>query len=151
MVQKFKKELRTTKGKMILFLAISSLALGAWVSLESRADVSSLDSKPEIEEIVLEIRDMMFGDNNPTILIRPGQTVRITVTNLDPGMKHDFQIPATNISTRVLEYGEKDFVLVNFPTSNEFSYQCSLHALMMWGRLIVSDELALQGKYILPQ
>ena len=143
MVREIKKQLGTAQGKMIIFLVTSCLIFLGWVNLESKANIPS-DSLEETREIVLEIKNMTFGNNNPTIFIRPGETIRITVHNLDPGMKHDFAIPQAKISTRALEYGEKDSVLVNFPTQQETDYQCSFHALMMQGRIVVTDELVLQ-------
>lgn len=138
MAQYVKKQIKTPGGKFVAFIFFSTLLLVGWVNL----DASSPGKMPEdnIREIVLEIRNMAFGDNNPTLYLKPKETVRFVILNLDTGMKHNFLIQETDVATKILNYGEKEAVLFTAPSEEgELDYLCSLHALMMRGRLVISD------------
>ena len=138
MVEKIKKELRTTKGKSILFIVLCIiLALGWFLK---GAVIAAAPSKSSVREIVFKIQNMTFGENNPTIFIAPGETVRFTIYNFDKGMKHNFNIEGTEISTRILHYGEKESVLFSSPTVGEWTYFCHPHSSLMRGRLIVHQK-----------
>ena len=61
----------------------------------------------EPREILVVARQMSFyvGDGqteNPTIQVRPGERIRITLVNRDPGFDHDFAVAAWDVSTPVL-------------------------------------------------
>ena len=138
MVQYVKKQMKTPGGKFVAFIFFSALLLVGWVNL----DASSPGEIPEdnIREIVLEIRNMAFGDNNPTLYLKPKETVRFVIHNLDTGMKHNFLIQETEVATKILDYGEKEAILFTAPLEEgELDYLCSLHALMMRGRLVIGD------------
>jgi plastocyanin len=138
MVQYVKKQIKTPGGKFVAFIFFSALLLVGWVNL----DASSPGKTPEgnIREIVLEIRDMVFADNNPTLYLKPKETVRFVILNLDTGMKHNFLIQKTEVATKILDYGEKEAILFTAPSEEgELDYLCSLHALMMRGRLVIGD------------
>jgi plastocyanin len=138
MVQYVKKQIKTPGGKFVAFIFLSALLLVGWVN----SDASSTGKMPEdnIREIVLEIRNMAFGDNNPTLYLKPKETVRFVILNLDTGMKHNFLIQETAVATKILDYGEKEAVLFTVPSEEgELDYLCSLHALMMRGRLVIGD------------
>ncbi len=132
------KQIKTPGGKFVAFIFFSALLLVGWVNL----DASSPEKMPEdnIREIVLEIRNMTFGDNNPTLYLKPKETVRFVILNLDTGMKHNFLIRETDVATQILDYGQKEAVLFTAPAQEgELDYLCSLHALIMRGRLVIGD------------
>ncbi len=136
MVKRIKKELRTWQGQSVLGVTICLIALTMLFKMEMITSAKSSDDG--IREIKLEIRSMAFAGNNPDLHVRPGETVRFIIHNLDPGMKHEFQIPGTDITTRLLEYGEKDTVLYQAPDEEkEMQYICNRHSLVMHGRLSV--------------
>ncbi len=135
MVKKIKQKLQTPRGWLILCILLGVLFLVGWVA------TSTESSTRNIRDIVLEIRGMAFAGNNPDIHIYPGETVRFIIHNLDPGMKHNFTITETNLSTRLLNYGEKETILFTPPTEGQWVYFCAPHAARMRGILQVSREL----------
>ena len=83
---------------------------------------------------------MAFGDNNPTLYLKPKETVRFVIHNFDLGMKHNFLIQETDAASEILDYGEQAAVLFTAPSDEgELTYECSLHALMMRGQLVIGD------------
>jgi plastocyanin len=144
MVKTIKKELGTWRGKMILFVAICVITSLTLIRMETMTSANLIEGG--IRTIELEIRNMTFGVNNPTIDLRPGETVRFVITNLDPGMKHEFNIEGTEVHSRLLRYGDKDSVLFHTPMADEkLVYVCSLHSLKMRGFLHVNNELAFRN------
>lgn len=138
MVQYIKKQIETPRGRCGAILFFGSLLLVGWVSLGASPTGKVADNN--IREIVLEIRSMTFGDNNPTLYLKPHETVRFVIYNLDRGMQHNFLIQGTELATRILEYGDKESLLFTAPAEEgEWIYACSLHALMMRGRLVIGD------------
>jgi len=134
MVAEIKREIQTPRGKLILLLTICLFVFIGWVTMKT---ATSAESVTDIREITFEIRGMAFGDDNPTIQIRPRETVRFTIHNLHPGMKHNFAIVGTDIRTRLLSYNEKESILFRRTAEGEWVYQCDPHAAQMNGRLIV--------------
>ena len=104
MVKEIKRELRTFRGKVILVISVMFIASSIWVNMGTSTQANPPDQN--IRVIELEIKGMVFGDNNPDIYLSPGETVRFVITNLDPGMTHEFKIKGTEIKTRALEFGE---------------------------------------------
>src|SRR5262245_4741692 len=96
-------------------------------------------------EIVLVADDMAFyieGSNvpNPAIVMKPGEEVRIVVTNQDPGITHGFSIPALHISMDGIEAGTTTSRSFRAPARPErLEYVCPPHALMMKGALLISE------------
>ena len=135
MVKNIKKELKTLRGQVVLAIVICAVTLLGWLAMGRQT--AGATTQPNIRDIVLEIRSMTFGDNNPTIYIDPRETVRFIIHNLDQGMEHNFNIKGTNISTRLLKYGEKETVVFQQPTVGEWIYFCTPHAPMMNGRIVV--------------
>ena len=136
MVEQIKKGLKTPQGKLkfsLMTIVMMLFAVSA-MGLVSPAKPAVKD----IRNIVLEIRNMAFGDNNPTIYLDRGETVKFVIHNLDPGMKHNFTIDGTDIRTPLLDYDEKESVLFTAPaTEEERVYFCMPHALHMKGLLRV--------------
>jgi len=140
MVKQIKRELRTFRGKVFLALLIMLFASSIWFYASTSTQANPVEQN--IRVIELEIKDMVFGNNNPDIYLLPGETVRFVITNLDPGMTHEFKIRGTDIKTRALEFGEQDSIIFQTPeTENDLMYICSWHALSMRGNLFVRSEL----------
>jgi|GEM_PF-2256332 len=138
MVKKIKNQLKTPQGKFLFLMMLGCILFFGWLNLGA----SNSNDVIEIRDIVLEIRGMAFAENNPTILISPKETVRFVIYNLDPGMKHNFNIEGTDISTPLLNYGEKESVLFTPTTEGQWVYFCAPHAKMMRGILQVTKKLA---------
>ena len=138
MVQYIKKQIKTPRGKLAAFILFSGLLFAGWVNLD--ASTTENIQEENIREIVLEIRNMAFGDNNPTLYLKPKETVRFVIHNFDLGMKHNFLIQETDVASEILDYGEQAAVLFTAPSDEgELTYECSLHALMMRGQLVIGD------------
>ena len=139
MVKKIQKELKTFRGKVILVLSMMFFTSIIWFYMDTNTQANPPDQN--IRVIELEIKNMVFGNNNPDIYLLPGETVRFVITNLDPGMTHEFKIRGTDIKTRALEFGEQDSIIFQTPqTENDLLYICSWHALTMRGNLFVRSE-----------
>jgi len=139
MVKEFKRELKTIRGKIVLFISVCIISAAGWVITEKGSAANQNDLR--VREIVLEIQDMTFGDNNPTILLQQNESVIFTIINLDRGMKHNFAIPGTYVNTPLLEYNQKVSVHFQANEVGEKIYQCNPHASMMNGRLIIQKSL----------
>lgn len=136
MVKMLKKELQTKRGRLVLLMGMSLIA--AFFVVGAVSKTSAKVSKRDIRNIEFEIRGMAFGNDNPTIQLRSGETVRFIIYNFDKGMKHNFSIEGTDVHTRIINYGEKDSVIFHVPkTEKEMVYLCDLHALTMRGALSV--------------
>ena len=101
-------------------------------------------SKPAPREIALVARDMAFylpddPTPNPTLVVAPGESVRVTLVNEDRGMLHDWAVAAWRASTGLIP-GDGSRVSVVFRAPDEpgeHEYVCSTHAMLMRGRLEV--------------
>jgi plastocyanin len=104
-------------------------------------------SRSEVREIRLVARDMAFyleedpDTANPTITVTAGESVRIVLKNADQGLQHDFAVPATKASTKLLRFGNQDAVVVKVPTTpGTYEYVCLPHRPMMRGEIrVVTD------------
>jgi len=139
MVQEIKRELNTFRGKAILLASVIMITIAGWVITEKGSAANQNDLR--IREIVLEIQDMTFGDNNPTIILQHNESVIFTIINLDRGIKHNFAIPGTYVNTPLLEYNQKVSVHFRATEEGEKIYQCNPHASMMNGRLIIRKSI----------
>lgn len=96
-----------------------------------------------VREVRLVVRDMTYyldgsTEPNPTLQFRAGEQVRLVLKNDDPGMDHDFVIPAWDTRTKLLEGRGEDMVLVKVPdTRGTETYQCTPHSGMMRGSIRV--------------
>jgi len=148
MVKIIKKELRTWRGKAILSCAIAAVSCTVFFSFDTVTQAKQTESVIRVIEI--EIKDMMFGRNNPDIYVSPGETVRFVVINMDPGMLHDFRILGTDVKTRNLKFGQKDSVVFRAPQEEfELVYICTWHAIDMVGKLLVRSNIPVSSSIAL--
>jgi plastocyanin len=122
-----------------LYLPLLGLALVAGVALAAGGN-----ARKETRTLALTARGMAFyqeGDPtpNPVIVVRRGERVRLTLTNQDPGMSHDFAVEALELATQPLTQADTATTLVFEAPSQpgESEYVCTFHALMMKGILRV--------------
>jgi plastocyanin len=124
-----------------LVIAALVIAVVAAAGLATRAG-----ARAGVREITLVGRDMAFyvdgqSSPNPTIAVRPGERVRITLRNETPGIVHDLAIDALGIATSPLKAGDTDTLEFRAPDrSGRYDYHCRPHALMMRGVLDVTEE-----------
>ena len=100
-------------------------------------------SSDRAREIHLVARDMTYylagqDEPNPTLHVRPGERVRIRLTNHDAGMSHDFGIRAWKRGTGLIAGpGEAAVEFVAPQAPGEASYACTPHGEMMRGTIHV--------------
>ena len=120
----------------VVFVVAAVMAMAAMGSTTRR----------EVREISLVARSMAFYTDggtapNPVLYARPGERLRITVTNDAPGMIHDFAIDALAASTSTLIAGQVASIEITVPAkAGEYEYRCRPHALMMKGVLKVLPQ-----------
>ena len=126
---------------LLVVAAIGALAL---VPLVARDVLNGADTGPPMREIHLVAKDMTFyvaGEEapNPTLHARPGERLRIILSNTDVGMSHDFVIRSWSVNTRLLKGKGQDRIEFTVPnTRGSHVYSCSPHAEMMGGEIVVN-------------
>ena len=95
-------------------------------------------------EITLVARGMAFflesepAIPNPTLRLKAGERVRITLRNEERGFTHDFAVPAVDAATDLISWNEDADVTFDVPDRpGTYDYVCEPHAMMMRGRIIV--------------
>jgi plastocyanin len=105
--------------------------------------VSSPNAAP-VREIVLIAKDVAFhkagepSQANPTLRLKKGETVRLTLINQEPGqVLHCFSIGGLAVKTsRDLATGESETLTFRPTEDGVFSYACLMHP-MMAGKILV--------------
>ncbi|MCH7847764.1 MAG: cupredoxin domain-containing protein [Planctomycetes bacterium] len=97
-------------------------------------------------EITIVAKNMVFsvpsletsGEVNPTITVKRGQRVTITLRNDDAGMLHDLVIEGLDVRLEVVSCGETTRLTFTVPREpGEYVYLCSFHPRRMRGVFIV--------------
>ncbi len=97
-------------------------------------------------EITMVAKNMVFsvpslessGEANPTITVKRGQRVTITLRNDDAGMLHDLVIEGLDVRLEVVSCGETTRLTFTAPREpGEYVYLCSFHPRRMRGVFIV--------------
>ena len=98
-----------------------------------------LSSTPS-REITLVAKGMAFylasdlNTPNPTIMVRAGERVRLTLRNEDRGITHDFALAAADADLDPLKWNESATVTFDAPARpGTYEYVCRPHQLMMRG------------------
>ncbi|HEX7086668.1 MAG TPA: plastocyanin/azurin family copper-binding protein [Vicinamibacterales bacterium] len=122
--------LRNRRAVLALVVLVTAAVAGVLVS--------RLTARGDVREIELTARSMAFyapgSDANPTLVVRPGERVRIVVRNETPGMVHDLSIDAFGVSTRLLNAGETGTLEFTAPReTGRHEYVCRPHSVMMRG------------------
>ena len=117
--------------------AVLPLAVGA-VSLLLLLPLAA-STRTAVRDITLVARDMAFyldggSEPNPTIQVRTGETVQLTVLNRDPGLKHNLTIEALGLDMPLLETDASMRVRLRAPSRpGRLPYVCAPHSEMMRG------------------
>ena len=98
-------------------------------------------------EVVLVARGMTFilpsdpATPNPVIPLRAGERVTITLRNEAPGLVHNFEIPAWNVTTELIRAGETTTVTFDVPgPPGRVEYTCRPHSELMRGFIEVTPS-----------
>jgi plastocyanin len=117
-----------------IILTVGLLGLGGAIALLPLVAQSS-----EPRDIVIVAKQMSFVAaggtlSNPTIRVRAGERIRITLVNEDSGVDHDLAVPAWSVATRVVQGAGEASVVFRAPDQRGTTrYICSLHQSMMIG------------------
>lgn len=130
----------TVRTRVILSITFV-LALGGLVDLVALLPLGARSLEPR--EVVVIARAMSFhvGDGvtaNPIIQVAPGERIRITLINADPGFEHDFAVKAWRVHTPILHGEGRTSLVIQAPDEpGRATYVCSMHELMMKGTIEV--------------
>lgn len=118
--------------------AVAIMAALSWLPL------GAADRESDAREIVLVVRNMAFhpvgqpGTMNPTLVLPARSRVRLTLRNEEPGVTHNFAIPAWKVdSGNLVGPGEVRVEFVVPEAKGPEAYQCTPHARMMRGEIVV--------------
>ena len=123
-------------GVSVATLAVLFLLTGLLGSMTPRGEAGE-----SVRQIVLEARNLTFGEGNPTLMLEPGERVRLIVVNNDPGVLHSITLPG--IDDRVYHVGWGEEVELEFTAPQQeggFEYICPQHMPNMKGRIVVQES-----------
>jgi plastocyanin len=127
----------TQQAKRVSGVILVAVAAAGVVAFLVAAGMRS-EAEPEtIREIVLEARGTSFDGDNPTLVLRPGERVRVVVRNDDPGVEHSIAIPELGIERRDVGPGEQVAFEVEAPQHGVIDYVCPQHLPLMKGKIVV--------------
>jgi plastocyanin len=118
-----------TLGVAVIGASLLLIGKGAgWGRTEAPAQV-----------IVLEAKAIKFNGGNPTLEVRRGVPVEITIRNQETGMiPHDFAVVGLALRTpKPLQPGEASTLRFTPSRPGDYGYVCTLHPGLMDGRLVV--------------
>jgi len=128
---------RMSKRSLALLLLIAGVAILAG-AMSSSAGAT--------REVTLVARGMAFyleddTTPNPTIRARPGETIRLVLSNETPGVLHDLALAQLGVSIAPVKAGSIGSISLRLPSGpGAYDYVCRPHAQMMRGRLLVDVE-----------
>jgi hypothetical protein len=132
---------KTVCSRRLVGLGIIATLAVLGLSLSGRGH-----DRSQMREIVLVARAMRFYVDgttaaNPTLHVRTGDQIRLTVRNDNPGLIHDLVIDSLRVVILPLKAGEVRSIDVRIPdTPGRYEYYCRPHALMMRGELYVTRD-----------
>lgn len=125
--------------KTMLSLAVACTFLVAGGLTIGKGVVLGKNPSRAPQKIQLQAKAGRFNEVNPTLEIRRGVPVEITIRNDEPeAIPHDFALVGLGVKTsKALQPGEVSTLRFTPLQTGEFAYTCSLHPGLMDGRLIV--------------
>ena len=122
------------------------MTIAALVAVVAAAVVTQAGAREEVREIHLVARGMAFyleadpAIANPTISLKSGERVRVTVRNETPGITHDLAIAGLGAALSPLALGATGSLDLEVPDApGRHEYTCRPHAQMMKGVVIVES------------
>ncbi len=125
--------------KAMLSLAVAGTLLVAGGLILGRGVVLGKVQSPAPQTIHLQAKAGKYNEINPTLEVRRGVPVEITIHNEEPGsIPHDFVLVGLGVKTpKAIQPGEVSTLRFTPSQPGEFAYTCTLHPGLMDGRLIV--------------
>jgi len=128
MSQKMKQRLIGGVGFAVILTLFGAIVM---IPIWSQSAVAGSGAR----EIVLEARDLAFGDANPTLSFKPGERIRLIVRNSDIGVLHSIRLPGIDDTVRHIPWDEQVVIEFSAPEEGAFEYICPQHAPSMQGRI----------------
>jgi len=125
--------------KTMLSLALACVFLVAAGLTIGKGVVLGKGQLPPPQTITLQAKAGKYNEVNPTLEVRRGIPVEITIRNDEPGsIPHDFVLVGLGVRTpKAIQPGEVSTLRFTPTQPGEFAYTCTLHPGLMDGRLIV--------------
>lgn len=125
--------------KTMLALALACTLLVAGGLTIGKGVVLGKNSPSAPQMIQLQAKAGKYNEVNPTLEVRRGVPVEITIRNDESGgIPHNFVLVGLGVKTpKALQPGEVSTLRFTPSQAGEFAYTCSLHPGLMDGRLIV--------------
>jgi plastocyanin len=122
-----------------------SIAIGLVLLAAVAMTVWAFTGRTQTREVTLYARDMAFflpgsAERNPPLRVFAGETVRFTLVNDEPGMKHDLAVAELGLVILPLDTtpGSRGTAVIEVPQRpGRYAYVCELHTQMMRGVLDV--------------
>ena len=128
MSQKMKRRLIGGVGMAAILTLFGAIVM---VPIWSQSAVAANDAR----EIVLQARDLAFGEANPTLSFKPGERIRLIVRNTDIGVLHSIRLPGIDDTLRHIPWDQEIVIEFTAPKEGAFEYICPQHAPKMQGRI----------------
>jgi plastocyanin domain-containing protein len=125
--------------KTMLSLAVACTLLVAGGLTIGKGVVLGKSQALAPQVIQLQAKAGKFNEVNPTLVVRRGLPLEITIRNDEPGaIPHDFVLVGLGVKTpKAIQPGEVSTVRFTPSRAGEFAYTCTLHPGLMDGRLVV--------------
>ena len=127
--------MQTNTRRRVLALIVTLTAVALLPFL-----VTTREREREIRIVALDRRFHLEGEagGNPTLILRPGERVRLVLRNEDDGMRHDFTIPAWKIAVPAIDgKGERTMTFRVPEARGRTAYACTPHPVSMRGMIEV--------------
>jgi len=108
--------------------------------------VPFLQAREKPREVILVARGMAFTypssaqqeRPNPALTFKAGEGIILVFRNQDQGMLHNLRIHRLGLETPILAYGESAKLTFTVPDeTGTDKYSCTLHSLIMTGRIVI--------------
>ena len=130
--------MKATTVRVLGFFSVVALALLAGAALLPTRASNEASGPREVRLVAKNMTFYLEGDEtpNPTIRLKAGEEVKITLRNADQGMNHDFTVTSWKLATKLLEGEGQDAVSFRVPDAKgSQQYTCTPHAVMMRGTI----------------
>lgn len=129
-----------TRGAVTILALTLAFVAFRWLPLTAGDGTSDADRA--VTEVVLVARNMAFyhdgdfGRPNPPLRFAAGARVRLVLRNEEPGITHNFSVPAWDVFTRELDgEGITELEFVVPASKGRQAYECTPHSVMMRGTI----------------
>lgn len=125
-------------NNLIAIVAISFVTVGTIWAIGNFMRPSAEPTSKHVKGILLIAQDNLFNGTNPQIVATANVPEKLVVLNND-FVRHDFISDKLNINTAYLSPEQSFTTAIAAKTPGVFDYYCSLHPVMMHGKIIIKS------------